>query len=154
MSSVDNTNRRPSWWRDALSGSIAWVIAFAVYMIPAFVVAIPMGIDLGPKLHNNAEVSRQISQAVSDLYRVNLYIRFGYIAVIGIVVFWRAWIVAGRSVERTTLHGAIIGSVAAIMVAVQMAAYGAGMHMVIPAIVSIAAGIFGGMKRLSHHAAQ
>ena len=113
------------------------------------VVAIPMGIDLGPKLHNNAEVSRRISQAISEIYGVNPYIRFGYIAVIGIVVFWRAWIVAGRSIERTILHGAIIGTVAAILVAVQMASYGVGIKMLVPVVVSIVAGAFGGMKRAS-----
>lgn len=154
MSSDDHTKRRPSWWKDTLSGFIAWVIAFAIYMIPAFAVAIPMGFDLGPKLHNNAEVSRRISQVIGEMYGSNLYIRIGYIAILGIVVFWRSWAIAGHSIERTVLHGAIIGSAAAIMVIVQMASSGVGIHAVIPVMVSIAAGVFGGIKRFSHTTAQ
>ena len=153
MSSVDHASRRPSLWKDTLNGFIAWIIAFAVYMIPAFAVAIPMGFDLGPKLHNNAEVSRRISQAISGMYGSSLYLRIGYIAVLGILVFWRSWVNAGRSAEKTILHGATIGCAAAIMVLVQMASSGAGLYMAIPAAVSIAAGVIGGMKRVPHSAA-
>ena len=154
MSSVNQTNRKPSWWKDTLNGLIAWLIAFVVYMIPAFAVAIPMGFDLGPKLHNNAEVSRRISQAISEMYGSNLYIHIGYIAVLGVVVFWRSRVIAGHFTERTILHGAIIGSAAAILVAVQMTSSGVGIHTVIPVVVSIAAGVIGGMKRVPQGTAQ
>lgn len=119
-------------------------------MIPAFVVAIPMGFDLGPKLHDNAEVSRRISRAISEMYGSNLYIHIGYIVVLGILVFWRSRVITRYFTERSILHGAIIGSAAAILVVVQMTPTGAGIHMAIPVVVSIAAGVIGGMKRVSH----
>jgi hypothetical protein len=154
LNSVDNPNPKPSWWKDILNGFIAWIIAFVTYMIPAFVVAIYMGFDLGPKLNDNAEVSRRISQAISEMYGSNLYIRIGYIVVLGILVFWRSWVITRHFTERSILHGAIIGSVAAILVAVQMTRSGAGVHMVIPVMVSIVAGLIGGMKRVLRGTAQ
>jgi hypothetical protein len=154
MSSVDNASPKPSWWKDILNGFIAWIFAFLIYMIPAFVVAITMGFDLGPKLHDNAEVSRRISQAISEMYGSNLYIRVGFIVVLGILVFWKSWVKTRQFTERSILHGAIIGSSAAILVVVQMTPTGAGLHIVIPVVVSIAAGIFGGMKRLSRGTAE
>ena len=109
-----------------------------------------MGFDLGPKLRNNTEVGRRISQAISEMYGSNLYIHIGYIVVLGIVVFWRSWIITRRFNERSMFHGAIIGSAAAILAVVQMTPGGAGIHMVIPVVVSVAAGVFGGMKQVSH----
>jgi magnesium-transporting ATPase (P-type) len=154
LSAADNSTPRPSWWKDILSGFIAWIIAFVIFLIPALVVGISMGFDLGPKLHNNAEVSRRISQAISEMYGSNLYIRIGYIVVLGIVVFWRSWIITRHFAERSILHGTIIGSAAAILAVVQLIPTGAGMHMVIPVVVSIAAGLLGGMKRRSRGTAQ
>jgi hypothetical protein len=154
LNSVDNPKPKTSWWKDILNGFIAWIIAFVIYMIPAFVVGISMGFDLGPKLHDNAEVSRRISQAISEMYGSNLYIRIGYIVVLGIVVFWRSWVITRHFTEKSILHGAIIGSVAAILVAVQMTLSGAGIHMVMPVVVSIVAGLIGGMKRVSQGTAQ
>ena len=153
MSSVNNPNFKPPWWKDILNGFIAWIIAFVILIIPAFVVGINMAFDLGPKLNDNAEVSRRISHAISEMYGSNLNIRIGYIVVLGILVFWRSWVNAGRSAEKTILHGATIGCAAAIMVLVQMASSGAGLYMAIPAAVSIAAGVIGGMKRVPHSAA-
>jgi hypothetical protein len=149
LSSVDNANPKPSWWKDILNGFIAWIIAFVIYMIPAFVVGIQMGFDLGPKLRNNTEVGRRISQAIGEMYGSNLYIHIGYIVVLGIIVFWRSWVNTRRLTERSMFHGAIIGSAAAILAVVQMTPGGAGVHMIIPVVVSIAAGVFGGMKLVS-----
>jgi hypothetical protein len=149
LSSVDNPNPKPSWWKDILNGFIAWIIAFVIYVIPAFAVGIYLGFDLGPKLHDNAEVSRRISQAISEMYGSNLYVRIGYTVVLGILVFWRSSVITRHFTERSILHGAIIGSAAAILVVVQMIPSGAGTHMVIPVVVSIAAGLIGGMKRVS-----
>lgn len=154
MNSVDNPNPKPSWWKDILNGCIAWIIAFVTYMIPAFVVAIFMGIDLGPKLNNNAEVSRRISQAIREMYGPNLYIRIGYIVVLGILVFWRSRVITRHFTEGLILHAATIGSAEATLAVVQMTLSGAGIHMVIPVVVSIAAGIVGGMKRVLRGTAQ
>jgi hypothetical protein len=154
LSSVNNPNPKPPWWKDILNGFIAWIIAFVILMIPAFVVGINMAFDLGPKLNDNAEVSRRISHAISEMYGSNLTIRIGYIVVLGILVFWRSWVKTRHITERSILHGAIIGSAAAILVVVQMTPTGAGIHMVIPVVVSIAAGLIGGMKRTSRGTAQ
>jgi hypothetical protein len=107
-----------------------------------------MGFDLGPKLNDNAEVSRRISQAISEMYSSNLYIHIGYIVVLGILVFWRSRIITRNLAEKSILHGAIIGSAAAIPVVALMTPSGAGIHMGIPVVVSIAAGLIGGMKRV------
>jgi hypothetical protein len=154
LNSVDNPNPKPSWWKDILNGFIAWIIAFVTYMIPAFVVAISMGFDIGPKLNNNAEVSRRISQAISEMYQSSLYLRVGYVVVLAILVFWRSWVTTRHFAERSILHAATIGSAAAILVVVQMTLSGAGIHMVIPVVVSIAAGLVGGMKRVLRGTAQ
>jgi hypothetical protein len=123
-------------------------------MLPSFVVGISMGFDLGPKLNDNAEVSRRISQAISEMYQSSLYLRIGYIVVLAILVFWRSWVTTRHFTERSILHAATIGSAAAILVVVQMTLSGAGIHMVIPVVVSIAAGLIGGMKRVLRGTAQ
>jgi hypothetical protein len=154
VSSVDNPKARPSWWKDILNGFIAWIIALVIYMIPAFVVGISMGFDLGPKLNDKAEVGRRISQAISEMYGSNLYIHIGQIIVLGILVFWRSWVTTRHFTERSILHGAITGGVAAILVAIQMTPSGAGRRMVIPIVVSVAAGVIGGIKRAPQGPAQ
>jgi phosphoglycerol transferase MdoB-like AlkP superfamily enzyme len=148
----NNSSPKPSWLKDILNGFLAWLIAFLLYMLPALVVGISMGFDLGPKLNDTAEVSRRISQAISEMYQSSWYLHIGFIVVLAVLVFWRAWAKTRHTTEKSILHGATIGTVAAILVILQMLPSGAGMGAAIPAVVCIVAGLVGGRKQELQHA--
>lgn len=138
---------KQSWWKDILIGFLSWLFAFILYLLPAFVIGTLMGVDLGPKLNNSAEVSRRISQTISEMYQSGWYLHLGFIIVLGCIIFWRASIRTTQFPEKSILHSVIIGATAAMMVIIQMIPYGAGMYMVIGAVVCLVAGIVGGQQR-------
>lgn len=138
---------RPSWLKDIWIGFLSWLLAFLLYMLPSLVVGISMGFDLGPKLNDNAEVSRRINQSISEMYHSGWYLHLGFIIVLGCIVFWRASVRTTQLAEKSILHGVTIGATAAALVIIQMIPYGAGMYMVIGAIVCLVAGVAGGRQR-------
>ena len=136
-----------SWWKDILIGFLSWLFAFILYMLPAFVIGTSMGVDLGPKLNDSAEVSRRISQTISEMYQSGWYLHLGFIIVLGCIIFWRASVRTTQFSEKSIFHGVTIGATAAILVIIQMILYGAGMYMVSGVGVCLVAGTAGGQKR-------
>lgn len=110
-----------------------------------------MGFDLGPKLKDNAEVSRRISQAISEMYESGWYLHIGFIVVLAVLVYWRASARTKHITEKSILHGATIGTTAAVLVILQMMSSGVGIHAVMAAVSCIAAGWIGGWKRRPQH---
>lgn len=151
MRSDSNPNSKPSWLKDMLNGFLAWLFAFLVYTLPALLLGISMGFDLGPKLKDNAEVSRRISQAISEMYESGWYLHIGFIVVVAILVYWRASAKTKHITEKSILHGATIGTTAAVLVILQMISYGVGIQAVVAAVSCIAAGLIGGWKRRPQH---
>jgi hypothetical protein len=115
-------------------------------MVPSLVVGISMGVDLGPKLNDGAEVSRRIGQTISELYHSGWYLHLGFIIALGCIVFWRASMRTKQLAEKSILHGVIIGSTAATLVILQMMAYGVGVYMVIGVLVCVVAGALAGQR--------
>jgi hypothetical protein len=142
MTSADESSSPRAWPKDLLNGFVAWLVAFVLYLIPGFVVAIPMGFSLGPKLKDNAAVGAQIGQAVSDLYRSHLSLHFGYIIVLGLLILWRAR-VTRRTTGNATVHGALIAVAPLFLAALPFAAGGHVLLCAIAAVVVLAAGIGG-----------
>ena len=154
MRSDSNSSSKPSWSKDILNGFLAWLFAFLAYILPSLVLGISMGFDLGPKLKDNAEVGRRISQAISEMYQSGWYLHVGFIIVLAILVYWRASAKTRHITEKSILHGATIGTTAAVLVILQMMSRGVGIHAVMAAVVCIAAGLIGGWKREPHHTTQ
>jgi hypothetical protein len=150
----DTTKSKSSWLKDLLLGFIVWAIAFVVYMVPAFVVAIPMGFDLGPKLKNSAEVGRVISQAISEMYRTNPYLPLGYIVILTALVFWRARVRSRAISSSFVIHGAVIAAIPVIMSALQMVMGRGILIWAVSIVLFLAAGIAGMRKRMSGNTSQ
>ena len=127
---------------------------FILYLLPALAIGTSIAVDLGPKLNDSAEVSRRISQTISEMYHSGWYLHLGFIIVLGCIIFWRASVQTTQFLEKSILHGVIIGATAAVMVIVQMIPYGAGMYMVIGAVVCLVAGIVGGQQRRASRIAE
>jgi hypothetical protein len=147
MQSDTRSNATHSWWKGILIGFLSWLAAFALYMLPSLVVGISMGVDLGPKLNDNVEVSRRISQTISAMYQSGWYLHIGFIVVLGCIVFWRASVGARHLAENSVRHGITIGVTAALLVILQMILFGVGIYMIIGVVVCVAAGVAGGRQR-------
>ena len=93
MADTDGASRL-RWGKALANGLLAWIIGFALYMIPSLVVAFKMGFELGPQGVDSSTISSQIRQAISSMYRESLWLTIGYTLVIAILVFWRARVVA------------------------------------------------------------
>ena len=95
-----------------LNGLLAWFIGFALYMLPAFVVAFRLAFEMGPQKQGSAAISQQISQKIATLYAGSWLLQVGLIVIIGLLVVWRAWAVAKGSEQRQLVSGLIVGSCA------------------------------------------
>ncbi len=107
MSSRDSVNKI-LWIKALLNGLLAWFIGFIFLMLPAFVVAIKMGIDLGPKSEDPASLSKQISQTISAMYQDNLLLTVGFFIVTALLIFWRARNVAKGTGKNKIMNGLIV----------------------------------------------
>ncbi len=113
-------------------------------MIPALVIGFQMGFTLGPKLQDSAEVSRQISEAISRLYRGNLYLIAWYITAVALLVLWRARVVSRSARGKQMLNGAMVGAIPALLEIAFLAAGVGGVSSVIAAAVFVGIGAMGG----------
>jgi hypothetical protein len=154
LRSDSDSTPKPSWSKDILNGFLAWLFAFLAYILPSLVLGISMGFDLGPKLKDNAEVGRRITQAISEMYQSGWYLHVGFILVLAILVYWRASAKTRNITEKSILHGAAIGTTAAVLVILQMMSRGVGIYAVMAAGLCIVAGLIGGWKREPHHTIQ
>ena len=77
-------------------------------MLPAFVVAIKMGINLEPKSEDPASLSKQISQTISAMYQDNLLLTVGFIIVTALLIFWRAKNAAKGTGEKKIINGLFV----------------------------------------------
>lgn len=145
---VQNTSEQKSrWFKDLLNGLMVWAIAFLLYMIPAFVVAIRMGFDLGPKLKDNAQVSTMIGQAISEMYRTNPYLLPGYTVILAVLIFWRARVICGTVSGNSVIHGAVVAFIPVAIGVWQLVSVKGGLSSMIAIVVFLAAGMAGGLTR-------
>jgi len=148
MESNTNPPSHTSWPKILLNGFLVWLVAFILYLVPAFIVAVPMGFDLGPKLKSNAEVGRLISQAVSELYRSTPSLHYGYIIVLGMLILWRSRVISRHSAGKPITHGVLLAIVPVILTAAPLALGGNILPSVIAMVVFLLAGITGAFKRV------
>lgn len=98
-----------------LNGLLAWSIGFALYMLPAFVVAFRLAFEMGPRKLSAAAISAQISRTIAALYAGSWFLHVGLIVIVGLLVVWRAWAVARGSEQRQLVNGLIVGAVPAVL---------------------------------------
>jgi hypothetical protein len=105
-----NIQKKPAIkWVSALWNSLlVTILSYMVYMIPAFYVAFKMGFELGPKLQDPAEVSRQISGAIPPIYQNNQLLTIGFIMVTALLIFWRGRRIAAGTGEKSIINGVLV----------------------------------------------
>ena len=72
-----------------LNGLVVCLIGFAVYMIPAFVVAFRLAFEMGSQRQSSAAISATIGQKIAAMYAENWLPQGGLIIIVGLLVVWR-----------------------------------------------------------------
>ncbi len=146
MTSDKDTKSAPSGMKVLLNGFLAWLIAFVLYLVPGFIVAVPMGFSLGPKIKDNAEVGRLISKAVSEFYQSTLSLHYGFVLVLALLILWRSRVIARRSATRSITRGIVVSILPVLLAAIP---FGLGGHIllcVLPIVLFPLAGIIGASR--------
>lgn len=139
-----------------LNGLVAWFIGFALYMLPAFVVAFRLAFEMGPQKQGPAAISQQISREIAALYAGSWLLHVGLIVMISLLVVWRAWAVAKGSAQRQLVRGLMVGVVPALLTPVLLVWGGFGWVDIVAMLVCLVAGVTGGRlarAQDSHNAA-
>jgi hypothetical protein len=79
-----------TWTRISLLSFFVWLAGFCLYMVPAFIVAIKMGFELGPKSNDTAAVSKQISQTISGMYASSIWLPIAYLVITAVLIYWQS----------------------------------------------------------------
>ena len=127
-----------------LNGLLAWFIGFALYMLPAFVVAFRLAFEMGPQKQGSAAISQQISQKIATMYAGSWLLQVGLIVIVGLLVVWRAWAVVKGSEQRQLVSGLIVGAVPALLTPVLLVWGGFGWMDIVAMLVCLVAGVTGG----------
>lgn len=127
-----------------LNGLLAWFIGFALYMLPAFVVAFRLAFEMGPRKQGAAAISQQISQTIAALYAGSWLLQVGLIVTVGLLVVWRAWAVAKGGAQRPLISGLVVGVVPALLTPVLLVWGGFGWVDIVAMLVYLVAGVTGG----------
>ena len=143
MADTDGASRL-RWWKVLANGLLAWIIGFALYMIPSLVVAFKMGFELGPQGVDSSTISSQISQAISSMYRESLMLAIGYTLVVAVLVFWRARVVAKGTGTFGGAHGLLVGAIPALLSLLLLVVSQMDLSTALDVVVFLAAGYIGG----------
>ena len=127
-----------------LNGVLAWFIGFALYMLPAFVVAFRLAFEMGPRKQGSAAISQKISQKIATMYAGSWLLQVGLIVIVGLLVVWRAWAVAKGSAQRQLVRGLVVGAVPAVLTPVLLMWGGFGWVDIVAMLVCLVAGVTGG----------
>ncbi|MBX7236982.1 MAG: hypothetical protein K1X65_21550 [Caldilineales bacterium] len=127
-----------------LNGLLAWFIGFALYMLPAFIVAFRLAFEMGPQKQGAAAISAQISQTIAILYAGSWFLQAGLIVMVSLLVVWRAWAVATRSEQRQLINGLMVGAAPALLTPVLLMWGGFGWVDLVAMLVCLVAGVTGG----------
>ncbi len=126
------------------NGLLAWFIGFALYMLPAFIVAFRLAFEMGPQKQGAAAISAQISQTIAILYAGSWFLPVGLIVMVGLLVVWRAWTVAKGSEQRQLMNGLMVGAAPALLTPVLLMWGGFGWVDIAAMLVCLVAGVTGG----------
>lgn len=132
------------WVKALLNGILAWVLGFILYMLPAFVIGIKMGFELGPTAEDPSAVSKQISQTIEGVYQDNLLLTIGFIVVTALLIFWRAFVVARGTGGKKTVNGLLVAVFPVIFGILFLLSRGLNVFSVVEILVFIGAGFVAG----------
>jgi hypothetical protein len=133
------------WLKGLLNGLVAWCLGFALYMVPAFVIAFGMTFDLGRQGQDPAAISAQIGRQIPIVYAGNRLLTVGLIVVTALLVLWRTLRLTADSRSAAALNGLLVGSVAAALTVLMFLGFGSfGWPSALAGIACVTAGVVGG----------
>ncbi len=132
------------WGKALLNGLLVIVIAFGLFMLPGMIKAFRMGFALGPQLQDSAEVSRQISESISTMYKGNKLLITGYVVATLLLIFWRAWAVSRGTGNKSLINGILV-SVFPILLSVLFMLNGFSFQDLVEPLLFAGAGLAGGL---------
>jgi hypothetical protein len=141
---MSDENRKFLWAKGLFNGIIAWVLGFVLYLVPAFVVAIKMGFELGPESDDPKAVSEKISQTISGMYQDNLVLTFGFIILTSLLILWRSKIVTSAALSNHIVNGLLVAVFPLLFSLVFMISTGFGFTSIIEFVLFLGAGYLGG----------
>lgn len=132
-------------WGKALWNSLlVTILGFIAYMIPAFYVAFKMAFELGPKLQNPAEVSRQISEAIPPLYQHNQLLVIGFIILTVLLILWRGRRIAAGTGDKSVINGLLVSSIPVLLTVVFIFSRGFQIRSLVEIIIYLLVGYMAG----------
>ena len=134
-----------------LNGLLAWSIGFALYMVPALIVAFRLASEMGSRRQDSAAISGQISRKIATMYAGSSLLQVGLIVIVGLLVVWRAWAVAKGSEHGQLFIGLTVGAVPAVLTLVFLAFGGFGWVDIGAMLVYLFAGVTGGYLPKAQH---
>ena len=120
------------------------ILSFMIYMIPAFYIAFKMGFELGPKLQNPAEVSRQISEAIPPIYQHNQLLTIGFIIVTALLIFWRGRRMATGTGEKGIINGMLVSTIPVLLTVIFIFSRGFELRSVVEIVIYLLTGYAAG----------
>ena len=132
------------WGKALVNGLLAWILGFVIYMIPSVVVAFKMAFELGPQGVESSMISSQISQTISQMYRESIWLSIGYAAVIALLVYWRARVVARGTGTQRVAHGLLVAAIPVLLSLLSAAVIHLELASFVDAAIFCLAGYIGG----------
>lgn len=130
-----------------LNGIAAWCLGFAVYMVPAFIVAFRLWFELSRQGRTYAAVSAQISQSIAALYVDSRLLTVSLIVATALAVLWRARTLVKGARSGAAFDGLIVGAVAAALTVLMFLGFGAfGWPSLLAIVACMSAGLLGGVS--------
>lgn len=132
-----------------VNGLLAWILGFVVYMLPGIMIGMQMGYELGSQGIDRDDISRQISAAVGEFYRVNLSMRLAGVLCIALLIFWRAHVVSRGAGTMAVKRGLLVALVPAVIGSIWAMQYQFGIVEIVAIVAYIIAGVTGARRGAS-----
>jgi len=144
MKAAASNGQRILWVKALVNSLIIQVVGMLLFLVPGFVLAMKMGFQLGQELKDSAEVSRRISEAVSEMYQTSTMLMALYIVMMFLLIVLRSFRVARGTGERRILNGLLVGSVPVAVTLLSVAMMGFEPLTLVELLAYIVAGAVGG----------
>ncbi|MDD3716538.1 MAG: hypothetical protein PHX07_01755 [Candidatus Marinimicrobia bacterium] len=99
------------WMKGLFNGLFAYILGFAVYMLPGIIISVKMGFTLGPQSNDPAALSADISQAISGMYSGSIPLAVLLIVFTSLFIIWRSRTVSKKYGGDAIRNGLFVSAV-------------------------------------------
>jgi hypothetical protein len=138
--------KRVRWGRALLNGFVVCLVGSAMYMLPGFAYGVQRASELGPPTSTTSAVGRQIGSEIAFLWEGDWRLLALAIDIVtGLLVLWRARVVAMGAGQSRWLNGLLVGLVPALLWMPFIFLGGPVLAQVLTLAAYLAAGTVGGL---------